>query len=325
MRRTDIFSIIRRLNSFFDVFYMNEINEIGESIWRVEGGKPGTNFIVSGGVHGNEKTGVHIVRRIKENIENGTLSVQSGILTFLLGNLQAIKLDERYTDSHVDLNRMFTDNLSAIQRMSYEGSRAKEIMDALQIESSPHDSVVGVDIHSTNTPSQPFLVSQKNLSELHKYVVPYLKTAETLLCDPNLIFAGELVTLDEYYARRGLGLCYETGHADDLSRVDIIYDEIVSLGMSLGVFAVVENIQHCGSVLPSVYTLRKSINLTEEGFEYAPGIGEGNFAPFSKGDVLGYYGKKPIIASSSGVFVFPKLKKHWEIGKSLGYIAECQQ
>lgn len=297
------------------------MQEIEECIWRVEGKNPGTVFVVSGGVHGNEKTGAHIVHRIREHIEDATLRVQNGTFTFLLGNLRAIELDERYTDSLVDLNRCFTDNLSNDQARSYEGSRAREIMNALCIEDNPNDSVVGIDIHSTNTPSRPFLVSQKNSTNYHTTAASCLKTAEVLLCDPNLIFEGELLTLDEYYARRGVGFCYETGHADDLSRVETIYDEIVSLGMSLGVFAPDKKIQRRIDVLPSVYTLRESINLTKEGFEYAPGIGEKNFTPFSKGAILGYRGGKPVTASSDGVFVFPKLKKHWQIGKSLGYIA----
>lgn len=299
------------------------MNEIGKNIWKVEGENKGSVFIVSGGIHGNEKTGVHIVRRIKEHIEDGTLRVQNGTLIFLLGNLRAIELDERYTDSYVDLNRCFTDNLSSDQARSYEGSRAREIMNALCIEDNPSDSVIGIDIHSTNTPSKPFLVSQKNPTPHHTTVVSYLKTAEVFLCDPDLIFEGELLTLDEYYARRGVGLCYETGHADDCSRVKIIFDEIVALGTALGVFAANERqTAHRSGTLPQVYTLRESITLTDEGFEYAPGFGEGNFVPFSKGDILGYHGEKSVTASSEGVFVFPKLKKHWKIGKSLGYITE---
>lgn len=299
------------------------MKEIGECIWKVEGEKSGPVFIVSGGVHGNEKTGAHSIRLIKKNIESGILRVKNGTFYFLLGNLRAIDLDERYTDSRVDLNRCFTSNLTDAQVKSYEGSRAQEIMNVLRIEDNPADSVVGIDIHSTNTPSQPFLVSQKIPFELHATVMPYLKTAEALLCDPNLIFEGELLTLDEYYARRGLGLCYETGHADDCSRVEIIYNEIVDLGTALGVFESDEKqTPYASNILPPVYTLRESITLTDEGFEYAPGIGEGNFVPFLKGDILGYHGTRPVVASCDGVFVFPKLKKHWKVGKSLGYLTQ---
>ncbi len=300
------------------------LKEIGECIWRVEGENPGTVYIVSGGIHGNEKTGAHVVLRIKESIENGSLRVENGTFYYLLGNLEAIGLDERYTDSRVDLNRCFTAHLTDAQAISYEGRRAREIMNGLRIEDNPANSVVGIDIHSTNTPSQPFLVSQKNPASFLKTVVPYCETAKVLLCDPNLIFEGELLTLDEYYARRGVGLCYETGHADDLSQIESITKEIVSLGTSLGVFASEEEQRQQKFItVPPVYTLRESIILTDEGFEYASGIGEGNFVPFSRGDILGYHGIKPVVASMDGVFVFPKIKKHWKIGKSLGYMAGC--
>lgn len=299
------------------------MNEIGKCIWKIEGEKPGTAYIVSGGIHGNEKTGAHVVRRIKENIENGSLRINKGSLALLLGNLQAIELDERYTDSRVDLNRCFTDNLTDEQRQSYEASRATEIMNALHIEEYSPDSVVGIDIHSTNTPSKPFLVSQKTPNHLHAIALPHLKTAEALLCDPNLVFEGELVTTDEYYARRGLGLCYETGHADDLSRIEIIYNEIVSLGKSLGVFESDGSEIPVTNSTPPIFTLRESLLLTDKGFEYAENFGKGNFEPFSEGDIIGYQGTEPVIASFSGVFIFPMLKKHWKIGKSLGYLTEC--
>ncbi|MEK7649329.1 MAG: succinylglutamate desuccinylase/aspartoacylase family protein [Patescibacteria group bacterium] len=300
------------------------IEEIGNHIWKVESGKPGHVFVVSGGIHGNEKTGAAVVRMIKEGLEQGSLSVQEGVWYFLHGNLEAMKLDERYTESHVDLNRCFTDNLTGEDRQSYEGMRAQEIMDAIAIEQYPYNSVVGIDIHSTNHPSIPFLVSQKNPGLLHVHVLPHLATAQALLCDPDLIFEGELLTTDEYYARRGLGLCYESGHADDLSRVDVIYNEIIAVGKAIGVVVAPEDVVTLVSQAPHpIYTLREAIILTDKGFEYAPGVGVENFKPYSAGDILGYHGSEPVMAPSNGVFLFPKLKKHWKVGKPLGYITEC--
>lgn len=301
---------------------MTPLKEIESYIWNIDGKEPGMTYIISGGIHGNEKTGIHVVRRLKEALESGSLRVHKGAIYLLLGNLKAIDMDERYTDSRVDLNRCFTPHLTSIQSQSYEASRARAIMNVLHIEKCAPQSVVGIDIHSTNTPSQPFIVSQKNLSQLHTAIFPYFKTAQALLCDPDLVFAGELVTLDEYYAQAGLGLCYETGHADDLSRADSIYDEIIAVGSFLGIFAHDVHPPVPSNKMPPIYTLRQSIILTDNGFEYASGIGEENFAPFSKGDTLGYHETKPIIAPFSGVFTFPKLKKYWKIGKPLGYLAE---
>lgn len=302
---------------------MISLKEIETCVWKIEGEQPGMTYIVSGGIHGNEKTGILVVRRLKEAIEQDALRVQKGTVYILLGNLKAIDMKERYTNSRADLNRCFTSHLTEVQRESYEASRARVIMSALRIEKYAPQSVVGIDIHSTNTPSQPFIVSQKNPSQLHAAILPRLKTAEALLYDPDLVFAGELVTIDEYYARAGLGLCYETGHADDISHADAIYDEIISVGSLLEIFAQDATRDTLPGSMPPVYTLRQSIILIHEGFEYAPGIGEENFAPFSQGDAIGYYGTKPIIAPFSGVFIFPKLKKYWEIGKPLGYLAKC--
>jgi succinylglutamate desuccinylase len=298
------------------------LKEIAPSLWTSQGSEHDITFIVSGGIHGNEKTGIHVVRQLKSAIEEGILRLKHGTLFLLLGNLKAIQRDERYTQSGVDLNRMFTGNISDEHYAIYEAVRAREIMDALCVERYARDSVIGIDIHSTNTPSKPFIVSQRIPGDLGHAVLPYLKTAELLLCDPDLVFEGELVCADEYYARRGLGLCYETGHADDLSRVEIIYNEIISLGMAFGVFEYKQATLPCVANMPPMFILRESILLTEDGFEYAGGFGDQNFLPFSKGACIGHHGKRAVYAPFDGVFVFPKIKKHWRVGTSLGYLTQ---
>ncbi len=100
---------------------------------------------IVGGSHGNELTGVHLVKRFQQypNLIN-----RSSFKTLaLLGNLKAIEEGKRYIDK--DLNRCFTNQgLQNSQLSSYEDTRAKAIQQILQPQNQPFVDVI-VDLHST--------------------------------------------------------------------------------------------------------------------------------------------------------------------------------
>ncbi|MBN3872580.1 aspartoacylase [Nostoc sp. JL33] len=100
---------------------------------------------IVGGIHGNELTGVHLVKKFQQypNLIN-----RSSFKTLaLLGNLKAIEEGKRYIDK--DLNRSFTNQgLHNFQLSSYEDTRAKGIQQILQPQNQPFVDVI-VDLHST--------------------------------------------------------------------------------------------------------------------------------------------------------------------------------
>ncbi|MGF1934366.1 MAG: aspartoacylase [Nostoc sp. ChiQUE02] len=100
---------------------------------------------IVGGNHGNELTGVHLVKKFQQypNLIN-----KSSFETLaLLGNLKAIEEGKRYIDK--DLNRCFTNQgLQNPQLSSYEDTRAKAIQQILQPQNQPFVDVI-VDLHST--------------------------------------------------------------------------------------------------------------------------------------------------------------------------------
>ncbi|MBN3899740.1 MAG: aspartoacylase [Nostoc sp. NOS(2021)] len=100
---------------------------------------------IVGGNHGNELTGVHLVKKFQQypNLIN-----RSSFETLaLLGNLKAIEEGKRYIDK--DLNRCFTnEGLQNPQLSSYEDTRAKVIQQILQPQNQPFVDVI-VDLHST--------------------------------------------------------------------------------------------------------------------------------------------------------------------------------
>jgi aspartoacylase len=100
---------------------------------------------IVGGNHGNELTGVHLVKKFQQypNLIN-----RASFETLpLLGNLKAIEEGKRYIDK--DLNRCFTNQgLQNPQLSSYEDTRARAIQQILQPQNQPFVDVI-VDLHST--------------------------------------------------------------------------------------------------------------------------------------------------------------------------------
>ncbi|MBD2562249.1 MULTISPECIES: aspartoacylase [Nostoc] len=100
---------------------------------------------IVGGNHGNELTGIHLVKKFQQypNLIN-RVSFET---LALLGNLKAIEEGKRYIDK--DLNRCFTNQgLQNPQLLSYEDTRAKAIQQILQPQNQPFVDVI-VDLHST--------------------------------------------------------------------------------------------------------------------------------------------------------------------------------
>lgn len=100
---------------------------------------------IVGGNHGNELTGVHLVKKFQKYpnlIDRASFETLA-----LLGNLKAIEQGKRYIDK--DLNRCFTNQgLQNPQLSSYEDTRAKAIQHILQPQNQPFVDVI-VDLHST--------------------------------------------------------------------------------------------------------------------------------------------------------------------------------
>ncbi|MBK2357373.1 aspartoacylase [Francisella hispaniensis] len=102
-------------------------------------------LLVSGGIHGNEYTGIYIVKRMKEY----PLKPKSLEVIPLLANPEAFRLSKRYKDK--DLNRCFsTEDLQNTSLSSYENQRAREINKLYGTKSdSPIDFLI--DLHTTTS------------------------------------------------------------------------------------------------------------------------------------------------------------------------------
>jgi len=147
--------------------------------------------VVVGGTHGNELTGVQILKYLENN---SSLEKQFGLKIIpLLANPKALSLNRRFVDK--DLNRSFLHcELNNKNDVSYEGLRAVEL--SLEIESIACDFLI--DLHTTTSNMGKCIVMHKTdklslacISHL-KSIFPELKIIEASKVDDESPFLGKL-------------------------------------------------------------------------------------------------------------------------------------
>lgn len=101
--------------------------------------------LITGGTHGNELTGVYLVKKIQQQLrrfQRKTLSVSA-----IHANLKAIEQVRRYVDQ--DLNRSFNfKSIVNLKNLNYEQKRALELSEAFGEHSQEPVDVI-LDLHST--------------------------------------------------------------------------------------------------------------------------------------------------------------------------------
>ncbi len=273
------------------------MKELHEAIWSVSGGE-GKQLTILGGTHGNERTGVEAVLKLREMIESGILEIINGTCNLVLANPLAIQFNQKRSGPFSpDLNRSYpTDLLNNPPDGTYENARARTIAPFLIA------SDVVLDLHSTTNPSEPFICSLH--SPRHEEIYRWF-TCDKVLADPNFVTGGKSITTDEYTeAHGGIGICYETGQATDTSRVDEVIKDILNLMSDLKLIA--HEKTPSSTEKKEIFELVDSIIVTSEGFRFAEGWGNQSWEQFHAGDVIGYHGEKPMQMNYEGMTVFPQ-------------------
>ncbi len=284
------------------------MKQVGDCIWSLDSEKPGTHLMILGGVHGNEQSGITVVRELIEKFERSPELLIAGKLTLAFGNPAAILRGMRGSEPHADLNRSFLP-ASLMNPTGYEHRRAVQLADHL------NRADVVLDLHATNKPSVPFLITTA-LTPRHTDL------ARAFACERFVILSSSVIegTVDNYVnSRGGVGLSYESGLASDVSNLEAVRDATSSV-------LVMEGMTH-GSPLSSyppkqVFTLKNVLNLTDAGFRFADGRGERSFEPMRLGDTIGYVVDTPVTAPYDGVLLFPKVPELWKVGSPLVFFAE---
>lgn len=194
---------------------MNE--ELKEEIPRIIGkytsGKKGPLLFVTGGIHGNEPSGVKALEKVFKELEKTRPEIE-GTIVGVAGNKMALNQNKRYIDE--DLNRTWTkENIEAGGKDTHETKEMFEIIDILkQYHENDFTKRYFLDCHTTSSPSLPYVsvqVVNDNDEWAHRF--------------PTYIIRGfsDIITgdIDHYLSRTGMtGFVFEAGQHTDKTSVE---------------------------------------------------------------------------------------------------------
>lgn len=157
---------------------------------------PLTVFIC--GIHGNEPMSVLALQEISEILKSKNIQVV-GSLIGITGNIEGLRKGERYIEC--DLNRIWTENnmniISNVSLFKNEKAEMREIWSILKgkLEENNRDEVVIFDLHTTSSPSVPFItindtISNRDISK--KYPLATVFGIEEYLNGPLLSYMNEI-------------------------------------------------------------------------------------------------------------------------------------
>lgn len=160
-----------------------------EGLTTISAERPGPTVAIFGGVHGDERAGVRVVKELASS-----LTVDRGTVHLVLANLRAIESGDRFTEEN--LNRCFVKDYGGT---SYEAKRARELLPVLD----DVDALLDLHEHSDDYLG-PFLICER----------PSIKHARRIGA-PVISFGWtdvEAGGTDGYMHSNGkVGVCYESG------------------------------------------------------------------------------------------------------------------
>lgn len=173
--------------------------------------KKGPLLFVTGGIHGNEPSGVKALQKVFEELEKTKPEIE-GAIVGVVGNKKALNVDQRFIDK--DLNRTWTiENVEKGEKDTQEKKEMFEIIEVLKrYPESDFTKRHFLDCHTTSAATVPFISVQEvndNDAWAHKF--------------PTYIIRGfsDIVSgcIDHYMSRTGLtGFVFEAGqHTDERS------------------------------------------------------------------------------------------------------------
>ncbi|KAL1023556.1 hypothetical protein UPYG_G00042350, partial [Umbra pygmaea] len=138
---------------------------------------PLSRIAICGGTHGNEMSGVYLVRELqKQNLEK----VGAASITTVISNPRAIAMCKRYTD--MDLNRCFTDALLSSPLKDdtpYELRRAQELNALLGPKGSLQAMDLVCDLHNTTANVGLSLITYFNKDWLILHIYRHIQRSIT--------------------------------------------------------------------------------------------------------------------------------------------------
>ena len=252
---------------------------------------PGKKLLVTGAVHGNEICGVKACERLIEKIQNGTLELKEGSVTFIpICNPLAYKNKKRFFE--VNLNRVMTKHNNPTL---YEEKLANVLTDYIKMAD------YHLDIHSLHTNGTPFSFEdypeQREFAEIQGLEYIFIgwpsiyKDCETVKDFSTQSYSHEVGTINT---------TVECGSHLDENSIDVAEKCILRSMKYLGMIEYEERI----NIIQKNVVMKKIVFKIKEGKLIE---NKKNLDPFQKGDILIHYNDgTELRADDDYIILFPK-------------------
>lgn len=274
-------------------------------IGEYDDGEKGPLLFVTGGVHGNEPSGIVAMEKIFKILEEEKPSIK-GKIVGVSGNKEALQKDVRYIDE--DLNRVWTeDNVSSGKKDSHEKEEMFEIIDVL--ENYPEKDFTKryfLDCHTTSSASEPYIsvqVVNDNDEWAHRF--------------PTYIIRGfsDIVEgcIDHYESRIGItGFTFEGGqHESRISKLN--HEGMIWLALQEACDLNLKDLKNYPDAAKMLEDKRKNRKTFE--IEYRYGLEDGddfkmepnfsNFQKIKKGELLAHHNGEPVYSDWDDYIFMP--------------------
>ena len=157
------------------------------------GENPARKFIVIGGIHGNEQSGVHAIENILPELDKYFYKDQ-GTAYFLKGNIDALEKNERFIDK--DLNRLWLDEYIHSNQNDIADTRSlRELHEIISqdICQGKFDNCTLLDLHTFSAKSGIFCIpagNQKSVEFARSFGVPFIEKLSDMLPGTALSYFG---------------------------------------------------------------------------------------------------------------------------------------
>lgn len=287
-----------------------EVSDVSRYLGDV-GNQEGNTVLFIGGIHGNETAGIQALNNVFSVLNEGAHDVV-GRAVGLVGNASAVKSNARYI--HKDMNRIWTREV--LDDMHYnqlntdvkEYAELKAVYDELQhIISTTKGKLFVIDLHTTSSPTIPFIVTNKN-DRCEEFVNPF----------PMPVISGLTGFLDgtllSYVNDLGhVGLAYEAGQHE--SKQSMTKHESFAW-LCLHHAGVCPNLSeefvahHYDVLTEELVTRNNHFKLIsrykiKEGEEFRMNPGYANFQKIEEGEELAQNQDGPIVSPYSGYIFMP--------------------
>ncbi len=257
--------------------------------------KKGPLLFVTGGVHGNEPSGVKALEKVFRELEKARPVIQ-GTIVGVVGNKKALNAHQRFIDK--DFNRTWT--IENVEKGEKDTQEKKEMFEIIEVlEKYPEHNFTKryfLDCHTTSAATVPFIsVQEVNDNDVwaHKF--------------PTYIIRGfsDIVSgcIDHYLSRTGLtGFVFEAGQHKDFRSVEN-HEGMIWLALKEGCKLDLTNIS-CFPECVNTFVKKnapgqKTFEIIhrhglENSDEFIMELGFENFQKIEKGQLLAYHNGKEV-------------------------------